>query len=128
MTRSGPQRTAMGKPDASITSTAILRLGDQVARAPSGVADQSFSATSRAISFSREPPNADIGWLIFTATTRDDGADRAAGAARREIQHCKTSRAPDRYLWFRGGSRSGNDIASRKDLPTVDPNGLARQQ
>src|SRR5438105_4280750 len=47
---SGPQRTAIGNPEASTSSAVTLRLGDQVSRGPIGVADQSNSRTRRAIS------------------------------------------------------------------------------
>src|ERR1700736_807571 len=47
---SGPQRTALGKPDASTRPTAHLSAGDQRSGGPSAVLAQSNSRTRRAIS------------------------------------------------------------------------------
>src|SRR5260370_42433107 len=52
---SGPQRTALGKPDASTSPTAHFSAGDQRSGGPSGVLAQSNSRTRRAISPSRSP-------------------------------------------------------------------------
>src|SRR5216683_8010452 len=52
---SGPQRTALGKPDASTSPTAHFSAGDQRSGGPSGVLAQSNSHTRRAISPSRSP-------------------------------------------------------------------------
>src|SRR5471030_1890685 len=48
---SGPQRTAIGKPDAVMISTMSLRLGDQLFGSPNAVVDQSLLAIRPAISF-----------------------------------------------------------------------------
>src|SRR5450432_1754362 len=48
---SGPQRTAIGKPDAVMIPTMSLRLGDQLFVSPKAVVDQSLLAIRPAISF-----------------------------------------------------------------------------
>ena len=48
---SGPQRTAIAKPDAAMIATISLRLGDHVSWAPNAVVDQSLLAIRPAISF-----------------------------------------------------------------------------
>src|ERR1700722_3930152 len=48
---SGPQRTAIGKPDAVMISTMSLRLGDHLFGSPNAVVDQSLLAIRPAISF-----------------------------------------------------------------------------
>src|ERR1700728_204639 len=50
MTNSVPQRTHIGKPEASITFTISVRLGGQFSAAPSMVLDQSLERTRSAIS------------------------------------------------------------------------------
>src|ERR1700736_3503892 len=65
---SGPQRTALGKPDASTRPTAHLSAGDQRSGGPSAVLAQSNSRTRRAIS----PP-------VSAASSPNAGA-RAPGA------------------------------------------------
>src|SRR4051812_40954501 len=47
---SGPQRMAIGKPDAVMIPTISLRLGDQLFVSPSAVVDQSLFAIRPAIS------------------------------------------------------------------------------
>src|SRR5271166_6531945 len=47
---SGPQRTAIGKPDAVMIPTMSLRLGDQLFVSPNAVFDQSLLAIRPAIS------------------------------------------------------------------------------
>src|ERR1700750_2384506 len=48
---SGPQRTAIGKPDDIMIPTISLRLGDQLFWSPNAVVDQSLLAIRPAISF-----------------------------------------------------------------------------
>src|ERR1700722_12569059 len=48
---SGPQRTAIGKPDAVMIPTMSLRLGDQLFESPNAVVDQSLLAIRPANSF-----------------------------------------------------------------------------
>src|ERR1700733_8455221 len=50
MTNSGPQRTHIGKPEASITFTITVRLGGQFSAAPRTVFDQSLERTRSTIS------------------------------------------------------------------------------
>src|SRR5260370_17391910 len=81
---SGPQRTALGKPDASTSPTAHFSAGDQRSGGPSGVLAQSNSRTRRAISPSRSPSaargaNADSPGAAAAGTMiggEDDGAFR----------------------------------------------------
>src|SRR6266568_9321238 len=50
MTKSGPQRSAIGNCEASMVATITRRLADQSTRAPRDVADQSKASTRPAIS------------------------------------------------------------------------------
>src|SRR5437763_8545209 len=54
-TSSGPQRSALGKPEASTSPTDHRSAGDQLSGGPSGVLAQSNSRTRRAISPSHSP-------------------------------------------------------------------------
>src|SRR3954468_15761550 len=56
MTRSGPQRSAIGNGEANMVATTTRRLGDQLSRAPSGVLGQSKASTRPAISPTTDPP------------------------------------------------------------------------
>src|SRR5712691_4492883 len=66
-TRSGPQRSALGNPEASTSPTVHLSAGDQPSGGPSGVWAQSNSRTRRAISLSPSPARGANGELSGAA-------------------------------------------------------------
>src|ERR1700694_2858870 len=95
---SGPQRTALGKPEASTSPTAHLSAGDQRSGGPSGVLAQSNSRTRRAISPSRSPSAA------RGANADSPGARAAAGAPARVAAAAGTTMGGEADGGFRIGS------------------------
>src|SRR5262245_5055695 len=69
MTRSGPQRTDIGKPDARIRPTLHASEGDHVRRGPKGVASHSKSCTRARMSRARVTASIDIP-VVFSSRQR----------------------------------------------------------